>query len=188
MIKEEGHIIEEMDNIIEHGIEVSQLSYLVGKELGLSKDECYELAIAGVVHDIGKLKLNKYIYDKYEDLTKEERVHVRSHSNIGYDILKGYDFSDNINKWILYHHENYDGSGYPENLVGDQIPLGARILRICDTYSALTSNRVYRKAFDYETAMKMMIDEIKIYDLEVFIVFQKIINEMNLYGEEKKDA
>ena len=91
-----------------------------------------------------------------------------------------HDYSDFVVESILYHHENYDGSGYPENLAGDQIPLGARILRVCDVYAALTSDRPYRKAFDPETAVELMIDEVKNFDMKVFLAFQRTIHEEEL--------
>ncbi len=81
---------------------------------------------------------------------------------------------------ILYHHENYDGSGYPENLSGENIPMGARILRVCDVFAALISDRSYRRAFDRETAVELMIDEVKNFDMEIFLAFMRIIHDVNL--------
>ena len=106
--------------------------------------------------------------------------YVRMHPRLGYDLLMRYDFSDDVIETILYHHENYDGSGYPENLSGDQIPLGARILRVCDVYAALTSDRPYRRAFDADAAVELMIDEVKNFDIKVFLAFQRVIHEEQL--------
>lgn len=75
--------------------------------------------------------------------------------------LKGRDIRFCIES-ILYHHENYDGSGYPSNKAGDDIPIGARILRVCDVYAALISDRPYRRGFDISSVMELMIDEVKI--------------------------
>ena len=75
---------------------------------------------------------------------------------------------------VLYHHENVDGSGYPNNLKNEDIPLGARILRVCDAFGALIANRAYRSAFDIETALSIMIEEIKNFDMRVFLAFQKV--------------
>ena len=102
---------------------------------------------------------------------------MRMHPRLGYEILIRYDFSDFIIESILYHHENYDGSGYPENLAGDSIPIGGRILRVCDVYAALTSERPYRQAFDQDTALELMIDEVKNFDMKVFLAFQRVIHE-----------
>lgn len=93
---------------------------------------------------------------------------MRMHSKLSYDILKQYDFSDLVLDSVLYHHENYDGTGYPENRKGEDIPFGARVMRVADTFTALISDRPYRRAFDIETAMQIIIDEIDCYDMEVF--------------------
>ena len=92
-------------------------------------------------------------------------------------ILKKYDFSDLVLDSVLYHHENYDGTGYPENRKGEDIPFGARVMRVADTFTALISDRPYRRAFDIETAMQIIIDEIDCYDMEVFLAFQRLIHE-----------
>ena len=106
----------------------------------------------------------------------EELKYVRMHSTLGYEELKDQGYSEFVLESILYHHENYDGTGYPDNLIGDQIPIGARILRVCDVFAALTSDRPYRTAFDVATVMELMIDEIKNFDMEVFLAFQRIIH------------
>ena len=161
---------------LRHGICVSNLAYCVAKQLGLYEDQCHELAVAGILHDIGKLRVSGYLYGRDEDtLNIEEMKYV--HPRLGYEILIRYDFSDDVLENILYHHENYDGSGYPENLAGDQIPMGARILRVCDTYTALTSDRPYRKAFDSQTAIELMIEEVKNFDMKVFLAFQAVISD-----------
>ena len=72
-----------------------------------------------------------------------------------------------------------DGSGYPENLSGEAIPLGARIIRVCDVYAALTSDRPYRKSFDRKTAVELMIEDIKDFDIKVFLAFQRMLHEEN---------
>jgi HD-GYP domain-containing protein (c-di-GMP phosphodiesterase class II) len=98
------------------------------------------------------------------------------HSSLGYEELKGQGYSDFVLESILYHHENYDGSGYPSNKSGEDIPIGARILRVCDVYAALSSDRPYRKAFDQDMVMELMIDEVKNFDMEVFLAFQKVVH------------
>ena len=148
---------------LRHGIAVSNLAYALSKELGLPHEQCYDLAIAGMLHDIGKLKLRSYINGQEQDpLVIEE--------------LKDQGYSDFVLESILYHHENYDGSGYPSNLAGKEIPIGARILRVCDVFCALSQERSYRKAFDKHTVMELMIDEIKNFDLEVFLAFQRVVH------------
>ena len=85
-------------------------------------------------------------------------------------------FSQDVLEAVYHHHENYDGTGYPDNLLEKDIPLGARILRTCDVFAALVSDRPYREAFDIDTAIELMIDEVKNFDMEVFLAFQRFIN------------
>ena len=162
---------------LNHGIVVSNLAYAVAAELGQDEECCYQMAIAGMLHDIGKLKLTDYINGQENDpLLIEELKYVRMHSSLGYEELKDQGYSELVLQSVLYHHENYDGSGYPSNLRGDSIPLGARILRVCDVYAALSSDRPYRKAFDVSTVIELMIDEIKNFDMEVFLAFQRVVH------------
>ena len=139
----------------------------------------YEKAmIAGLLHDIGKLEMAKYVYQKgQKPLTIEEIKYVRLHPTLGYAITSQNHYSDFIIKSILYHHENYDGSGFPSNLKEDEIPIGARILRICDVFAALISDRPYRRAFSWEKAVAIMIEEIKNFDLKLFLCFLEIIHD-----------
>lgn len=186
----------DMIAIIAHSILVSKLAYLVGKELGISEELCYELAVAGIMHDIGKIRLDSYLEmshkfksekfrkmhkivgDRYLD--RDEVQYVRMHSKFSYEILKRYGYSDIVLDTVLYHHENYDGTGYPEGLQGTDIPMGARILRVCDVFAALIGKRLYRDAFDEDTAVAIMIDEVKNYDMRVFLAFQRVIHEMQM--------
>lgn len=177
----------EMPEAIEHGIHVSNMACLIGREMGLSEKMLYELAQAGVLHDIGKIQLSNYMNGGNEDsFVLEQLRYVRMHSKLSADILRDKDYSDFIIDSILYHHENYDGSGYPDNLVGDSIPLGARILRVCDVFIALTSDRPYRKAFDVETTVALMIDEVKNFDMKVFLAFLKVVHELDIDRDIKK--
>ncbi len=167
----------DLEKEIKHGIQVSNLAYQTGKMLGLEETICHELAVAGILHDIGKLKLRNYITAEETPLIVEEIKYVRRHPKLGYESLKERGYSDFILESIYYHHENYDGSGYPKNLSGEEIPLGARILRICDVYAALTSKRSYRDAFSPEVAMEMLIDEVKNFDMKIFLAFQRTMHE-----------
>lgn len=183
----------DMANIIGHGIIVSKLAYMVGKEMDIPENLCKELATAGLMHDIGKIQLDGDLaasqYSKTaefrkvqqlvgdEQLDTDEVQYVRMHSKFSHEILKEYGYSDIILDTVLYHHENYDGTGYPEGLQGTDIPMGARILRVCDVFAALIGKRLYRDAFDVDTAVAIMIDEVKNYDMLVFLAFQRAIHE-----------
>ena len=164
-----------------HGVKVANLAFLLAKKVGFSYERSKELAIAGLLHDLGKLQMSPQLYGRDENsLDVEELVRRRSHAKISYDILMRYDYSDFILKSILYHHENYDGSGYPRNLVATDIPSGARVLSIVNMFVALVSDRSYRKAFDKQTAIELMIDEVKNYDMRYFLAFLKLIHEIDV--------
>ena len=169
----EKHMLEE----ISHGICVSNLAWRVAKSLGLPEDQCHEMAIAGVLHDIGKLEVSFYIYQREDTLKIEEMRYVRSHASLGYAMLVDEGYSDFILQSILYHHENYDGTGYPSNRSGEDIPIGARILRVCDVFAALIADRPYRRAFPIHTAVELMIEEVKNFDMRVFLEFLTVIHE-----------
>ncbi len=169
----------DLSSELRHGIAVSNLAYDVASEMGLSREVCYELAIAGMLHDIGKLRLTGYINGQEQDpLMVEELKYVRMHSALGYEELKDQGYSEFVLESILYHHENFDGTGYPKNLRGTEIPQGARILRVCDVFCALRSDRPYRQALDIDMVMHLMIEEVKNFDMEVFIAFQRVVHRM----------
>ncbi len=172
------YIVNDFKSGIKHGVLVANLTFALAKEYGMSDDEAYELKLAAMMHDIGKLKLSEYLYGRTnESLPEEEKKYMSMHSKISYDVLKKYDYSDNIMNIVLSHHECYDGSGYPDGLAGEDILVGARILKVTDEFAALISDRPYRKAFDIDTAVSIMIDEVKNVDMKVFILFQRLIHE-----------
>lgn len=164
---------------LEHGIRVSRLSSAIARECGFDEQVCYELAKAGMIHDLGKLRMQNYFYgeeaaqvDVFSDMK-----YMRMHSTYSYEIIAetgGY--SQLVLDAVLFHHENYDGTGYPKKLQGRDIPFGARILRISDVYVALTSDRPYRKSFRKEEVLRIMIDDVKNFDMEYFLAFQRVIN------------
>ena len=167
----------DLETEINHGIQVSNLAYKTGRQMSLAEDVCYELAVAGMLHDVGKLRLSRYVSGDKNPLVIEEIKYVRRHTQLGYEALKNKGYSSFVLEAVYYHHENFDGSGYPENLRGEEIPLGSRILRVCDTYAALTEKRPYRDAFDSQTAVRMMIDEVKNFDMQIFLAFQRVVHE-----------
>ena len=172
-------ILEDVKDGVKHGILVSRLVTLTARELGASEDFVRKVSMAAMLHDIGKLKLSEYLYGRNKEaLNIEEMRYMRLHSTYSYEIVKAQGFSEEIQQMVYHHHENYDGSGYPDNLSGENIPWGARILRNCDVFAALVSKRPYRDAFDIDTAIELMIDEVKNFDMEVFLAFQKVV-----YGE-----
>lgn len=173
-----SYLTEDLKTEIAHGIEVSRLSGLLAKELKLDTALCHDIEIAGMLHDIGKLRASTYLYGGEEDTLNVEKMrYVRMHPGLGYEVVKNEGYSDRVCDMVLHHHENYDGTGYPNNLVGEEIPLGARILRVCDVFVALTSDRPYRKAFDSETAVELLIEEVRHFDMKIFLTFQSIVHD-----------
>lgn len=169
-----------VEEVLNHGICVSNLAFAVAEELELSKHQSHNIAVAGLLHDIGKIKLNTYVYQRENTLAIDQMRYMRLHSSLGYAILKDRGYEDEILEAVLYHHENYDGSGYPKNLKGDEIPIGAKILRVCDAFGALISNRPYREAFDKETALDIMVEEVKYFDMKVYLAFQRVSHSEQL--------
>lgn len=173
-----ANMVNDFKSGISHGILVGNLTYQLALKLGVPESGAYEYKIAGLVHDVGKLKLAEYLYGRNADaLSIEEVKYMRMHSKISHDFLMQFDFSKTVLETVLRHHECYDGSGYPDNLAGEEIPYGARILRVADEFAALISDRPYRRAFDIDTAVDIMIEEIKNLDMRVFIAFQQLIHE-----------
>ncbi len=184
------YLNEDLRAEIAHGIEVSRLAGKLAKELKMDSAFCHDVEVAGMLHDIGKLRASTYLYGGDDDTLNVEKMrYVRLHAGLGYEVVKNEGYPDRVCEMILHHHENFDGTGYPDNLVGEDIPLGARILRVCDVFAALTSDRPYRKAFDSKTAVELLIEEVRHFDMNVFLPFQSIVHdeivarEMN--GEEK---
>ncbi len=170
---------EDIEDAINHGYIVSNLAFRLARELGYDEEFCNMMADAGLLHDIGKLELSNKMYGRQKNVLKiEEMKYVRRHPSIGYQRLCDENVgTEELRQIVLHHHENFDGSGYPNNTKGTAIPLGSRILRVCDVYSALISDRPYRPAFDRNTAMELMIEEVKNFDMEVFLAFMRIVHE-----------
>ena len=173
-----SYLTEDLKTEIAHGIEVSRLAGMLAKELKLDSAMCHDIEVAGMLQDMGKLRASTYLYGGDDDTLNVEKMrYVRMHAGLGYEVVKAEGYSDQICEMILHHHENYDGTGYPDNLVGEAIPLGARILRVCDVFVALTSDRPYRKAFDSQVAVELLIEEVQHFDMKIFLTFQSIIHE-----------
>lgn len=111
-------------------------------------------------------------------LVVEEIKYVRMHPKLSYDILKARGYNDRICMSVLRHHENWDGSGYPDNIAGTSIPPGGRIIRVCDVFAALTTDRPYRRRFEMNEAIGLMIDEINHFDMGVFLAFERVVHSV----------
>ena len=140
-----------------HSIRVAEYSRLLAQRLGLSKDRQEEIYYAGLLHDIGKIRVPDSIIKKEGKLTDEEYEYIKLHPVSGYHILKEISASSDIAIGAKYHHERYDGKGYPNGLEGENIPEIARILGVADAYDAMSSNRCYRKALPQDVVRAEMV-------------------------------
>lgn len=137
-----------------HASRVEGYAVQLAEAYGLSMEKIQNIKNAAILHDIGKIGINDNILHKAEKLTQMEYEEIMRHPNIGAEIISKVDFLKKISGIVRYHHERYDGKGYPEGLSGDKIPLEAYILAIADSYDAMTSDRPYRKALSKEEALQ----------------------------------
>lgn len=137
-----------------HASRVEEYALKLGNAYGLSSDKIKDLRNAAILHDIGKIGVKDDILNKAGKLTREEFQEIMTHPTIGADIIQKVDFLNKISDIIRYHHEKYNGTGYPEGLSGDSVPIEAYILSIADSYDAMTSDRPYRKALTQDEALK----------------------------------
>ncbi|HVU79597.1 MAG TPA: HD domain-containing phosphohydrolase [Gaiellaceae bacterium] len=135
-----------------HSERVASLSAAIAEQLGLPADEIELVRLAGSLHDLGKLAIPEEILQKDASLSSAEWLVVQRHPQIGYRMLESLGV-DPIADWVLHHHERWDGSGYPDGLAGEEIPLGARIIFVADAYDAMTSSRLYRSPLARDTAL-----------------------------------
>jgi HD-GYP domain-containing protein (c-di-GMP phosphodiesterase class II) len=140
-----------------HSARVARLSVLLGRKMGLVEEELRDLEVASMFHDVGKIKTPDSILNKKEPLNGEEYEEMMRHTRHGADIL---DVVDSLKKYVpavLFHHERFDGSGYPEGLRQAEIPLMASLISIPDAFDAMTSARPYRPAMSREEAVREML-------------------------------
>ncbi len=139
-----------------HSSRIARMSHMVGKKLGFSEKELKIMRYAALLHDIGKIGIREYILEKPAELNNEEYEKIKEHIDIGIEIIKPLKFLREAIPIIRHHHENYDGTGYPDGLSGEDIPLGARILAICDVYDSVTNERVYSNKLTKEEAINFL--------------------------------
>ena len=137
-----------------HSERVSGYCVGIGTALGLTQDELKELAMAGLYHDIGKISIPDNILNKPGTLTPEEYDTIKTHTEIGYQILRAADEYSDLAIHALHHHERWDGTGYPSGLAGTAIPLYSRIIGVADAYEAMTSDRPYRNRMSEAKAIR----------------------------------
>jgi HD-GYP domain-containing protein (c-di-GMP phosphodiesterase class II) len=135
-----------------HSRRVSEYALIGAVELSLSEEEKQTIEYGAILHDIGLLSIPARILNKREALTGEEWNMIRKHPVIGYNLLRGIPSLNQVSKLILYHHERYDGKGYPCGLKGETIPMGARLIAVADAFDNMTVRHLYREAFNGKDA------------------------------------
>ncbi|TGE33368.1 diguanylate cyclase [Desulfosporosinus sp. Sb-LF] len=133
-----------------HSHRVSALCKSMGEVLGMPEHDIEELKTVGLLHDIGKIAINENILNKTGNLTDDEWKEIKRHPEIGYRILSTVNDMSDMANYVLYHHERWDGKGYPKGLKGEEIPFVSRIITVADAYDAMTSERSYRGALPNE--------------------------------------
>lgn len=144
-------------NTCGHSERVTKYAVAMARKLGFTEKELERLQYGALLHDIGKINVEEHILDKPGSLNEDEIYSIRNHPAFGANFLASIDYLQMVTPLVLYHHERWDGSGYPEGLKGEEIPLGARIIAIADSYDAMVSERPYKKPLQPAAAW----DEIK---------------------------
>ena len=133
-----------------HAEHVAELMGGLASQLCMSSDEISLACIVGLIHDVGKIKIPNDILNKPSRLTEEEFQVMKQHADYGAEMIAKVEGAEVVVPIMRHHHERYDGKGYPKGLVGENIPLLSRMLAVCDTFDAMTTNRCYRKPLAFE--------------------------------------
>lgn len=174
--------IQESYNIVQHSIRVSKLAERVAYALGLDTEVCQCIAVSGLFIDLGKMAMDSEVFNNTRDLTEDEFDYVKQHTTKSTQILmQANHVSKDVLMNIIHHHENFDGSGYPNNLIGNQIPIGARIIKICDVFFALLEKRPFREDYSKKDAIQVMSREEEKFDPAIMPIFKDIVTSSKIY-------
>lgn len=159
-----------------HSYRVAEYSRLLAKKLKLPENECEDIYYIGLLHDTGKVIIDNKILNKPGRLTSQEYEVIKSHTTKGADLLKDFTAIKNISVGALYHHERYDGKGYPSGLEGERIPLVARIICVADSYDAMSSNRCYRAQLEKDQIIEQLVtNKGKQFDPDIVDIFLELL-------------
>jgi putative nucleotidyltransferase with HDIG domain len=140
----------------EHCRRVAIYAQRLAHAMGLQRGDARDVALAGLIHDLGKTWMQNDVLNKASALSPDERLVMQQHPQIAARIMLAYDVPDDLIEIVLHHHEAYNGTGYPDGLKGNAIPLGARILTVVDVFDALTSSRPYKEAMLAKSAAELI--------------------------------
>ncbi len=172
-----------------HSDRVAQIAKALATQHGLPEEECQRIYLAGLLHDIGKIGVRDEVLTKPGKLTKQEYDEIKLHPVLGYEILKHLNQLQHVLPGVLFHHEAWDGTGYPHRLDKEEIPLAARILAVADAYDAMTSDRSYRKGMSLDKAEQILRDgRDKQWDPFVIDSFFEILDKVNKIVSDKQSS
>ncbi len=140
-----------------HSERVAELAVEMGRVLGLSEEEIELLQYVGILHDVGKIGITDAVLKKPGKFTQEEYAEMKRHAQIGAEIIGHVKMLGRGSLWVRHHHERFDGQGFPDQLSGEDIPMGARIIAAADAFDAMTSERPYKRAYSYDEAKREML-------------------------------
>lgn len=164
-----------------HSQRVSEYSAMIAAEYGFTEAEQDNLRKAALLHDIGKIGIPDSVLNKPSRLTDEEYVVMKTHVTRGAEILKDFTLIEHVVEGARYHHERYDGRGYPDGLKGEEIPLYGRIIAVADAFDAMTANRIYRKRQDFDYVMgELHKGRGTQFDPELLDIFLKLIDDKKI--------
>jgi len=168
--------------MVGHSENVTKYSLAIAKRMNIKDMELIHIIQAAMLHDLGKIGVHDYILTKPGKLTAEEWIEMKVHTIKGAKILEPLPFMKEVSKIVKYHHERWDGEGYPEGLKGEIIPLGARILSVADSFDAMVSPRVYRKTPQMRFSVEQAIQELKDnrdaqFNSEIVDIFLDVLKE-----------
>jgi len=162
-----------------HSERVACFAKLIATHLGFTPAECERLYLTGLLHDVGKIAIPDVVLRKPTQLNDHERSIIETHTDFGWRILHEVDALQHVLPGVLYHHERWDGYGYPDKLAGDNIPIDGRILAVCDAFDAMTSDRPYRGGMSVPRCLQIMKNGAgKIWDPNLVSLFLENIDEI----------
>ncbi len=171
-----------------HSSGVAATAVRLAEIIGMSEDECKMMMIAGYLHDVGKLKVPKYVLDKNEKLTDEEFNIVKEYAYYTHLLLKDITGFEQIGRWASLHHEKLNGYGYPFRLKADDIPMGARIIAIADIFSAVAEIRAYRAGMSKEEVIRTLREYVESGAMSGYLVELLITNYDDIYAIRQKEV
>jgi HD-GYP domain-containing protein (c-di-GMP phosphodiesterase class II) len=169
-----------------HSNRVGEYATLLGAEAGLNDEELQMLEWSALLHDVGKIGIRDDVLKKPGKLTEDEFAHIKEHPVRSYEVVRQVPQLAAALAGVRHHHERWDGKGYPDGLVGEDIPLQARIIQVADIFDALTTSRSYRGAYEWEKALSILHEEAgKATDRRLVDIFDRLVRRQVALGRFK---